>query len=149
MTPPMIDNNNASIFSFGAACVLLGYHTLLPEYITEVNPKSLALSKIKSNNGACIEFFFYLCSGMKQSTIHKLDQIRLYIGVTGLAYTFLDLLFCHSSSLLFPASQVASYIASILAFILAVVLVVRHVRCYPLTQEEKEAGLWFLVRLSK
>lgn len=86
---------------------------------------------------------------MKQSTIYKLDQIRLYIGVVGIVCTFLDFLFCYLSSLLFPTSQLVSCIASTLAFILAVVLVVRYVRCYPLTQEEKEAGLWLLVRLSK
>lgn len=84
---------------------------------------------------------------MKKSTVYKLDQIRLYIGVTGLVYIPLDLLFCYLSSVLFPTSQAAIYSASILAFILAVVLVVRYVRCRPLTQEEKEEGLWFQIRL--
>lgn len=94
-------------------------------------------------------FYSYLCNGMKKSTVYKLDQIRLYIGVTGLVYIPLDLLFCHLSFLLLPTSQAAVYTASILAFILAVVLVVRHVRCRPLTQEEKEEGLWFQIRLSR
>ena len=128
---------------------MVGYRTLLPIYNTSENPESLVLSKIKSNNDTCIEFFSYLCSGMKKSTIYKLDQLRLYTGVVGLAYIFLDMLFCYLSFLLFPTLRLASYLASAFALILAVMLVVRYVRCRPLTQEEKEAGLWFQIRLLK
>ena len=86
---------------------------------------------------------------MKKSIIYKLDQIRLYTGAVALAYIFLDLLFCGLSSLLVPSSRLADYIASALALILAVVMVARHVRCRPLTREEKKEGLWFQVRLMK
>lgn len=86
---------------------------------------------------------------MKHSTKYKLDQIRLYTCITGLAFIFLDKLLGKLSMFVFPHSEVASYTAGALAFIFAVVLVVRHVRCYPLTQEEKEEGLWFQIRLTR
>lgn len=93
--------------------------------------------------------FLIFANGMKKSTIYKLDQIRLYIGVVGLTYISLDLLFCYLSSLLFPYSETAKYVASAFALTLAVMLIVRHVRCRPLTQEEKEEGLWFQIHLSR
>ena len=94
-------------------------------------------------------FFSYLCRVMKQTTKYKLDQIRLYVCVTVLAYIILDKLMGELSAFVFPHSDIASYIADIAAFILSVVLVVRHVRCYPLTEEEKKAGLWFQIRLTR
>lgn len=93
--------------------------------------------------------FLIFANGMKKSAIYKLDQMRLYIGAIGLAYIPLDMLFCYLSSLLFPYSETAKYVASAFALTLAVMLVARHVRCRPLTQEEREEGLWFQIRLSR
>jgi hypothetical protein len=39
--------------------------------------------------------------------------------------------------------------ACVLAVLTSIIIVVRHVRCRPLTQEEKEEGIWFQVRLMK
>lgn len=86
---------------------------------------------------------------MKQSTKYKLDQIRLYLGVVVLCYAIVDSILYVLSLFLFPHSSIVSTIACILSFLIAIIFVIRHVRCRPLTQEEKEEGLLFQVRLMK
>ena len=86
---------------------------------------------------------------MKQSTKYKLNQLRLYLGVVLLCYVIVNTVLYVLSSFLFPHSSMVSTIACILSFLIAVTFVIRHVRCRPLTQEEKEGGLLFQVRLMK
>ena len=86
---------------------------------------------------------------MKQSTKYKLNQLRLYLGVVLLCYVIVNTVLYVLSSFLFQHSPKVSTIACVLSVLIAIVFVIRHVRCRPLTQEEKEEGLWFQVRLVK
>lgn len=86
---------------------------------------------------------------MKQSTKYKLDQLRLYLGVVGICYVAVDTILSSLFSFFFPDSQLVEEGACVLSVLLSIVIVFRHVRCRPLTQEEKEKGIWFQVRLMK
>lgn len=86
---------------------------------------------------------------MKQSTKYKLDQLRLYLGVVGICYVAVDSVLSSLFSFFFPESQLVEVGACVLAVLISIIIVFRHVRCRPLTQEEKEEGIWFQVRLMK
>jgi len=86
---------------------------------------------------------------MKQSTKYRLDQLRLYLGVVVICYVAVDSVLSSLFSFLFPDFQLAEESACVLAVLTSIIIVVRHVRCRPLTQEEKEEGIWFQVRLMK
>lgn len=86
---------------------------------------------------------------MKKLVIYKLGQLRLYLGVTLLFYAMIDTCLVALSSLLLPHTSLASTAICALSFLISIVVVARHVRCRPLTQNEKKEGLWLQIRLVK
>ena len=66
-----------------------------------------------------------------------------------LCYVIVDSVLYTLSSFLFPHSSTVSAVACIISVLIAIIFVIRHVRCRPLTQEEKKEGIWFQVRLMK
>lgn len=86
---------------------------------------------------------------MKQSTKYRLDQLRLYLGVVVICYVAVDSALSSLFSFFFPDFQLIEESSCVLAILTSIIILVRHVRCRPLTQEEKEEGLWFQIRLMK
>lgn len=107
------------------------------------------ISHFQARFGDFIANYAYICGGMKQTTKYKLDTTRLYVGVTLLLWVLFDSVLCTLCSFFLPSLPAVSVTAGIFAVILAVLVVIRFVRCRPLSQEDKEEGIWFQIRLMR